>query len=381
MAALLAAWPAVVPAQQVPPLVVAGRVQKVRGADTTGVRGVRVILHRIGMSAQGPVDSVASDAAGGYRFRVTLPDTQSLYVVSVRYAGIGYFGEPVRGRAGTTGPATLTVYDTATAGPPLHTALRHLIVGPADEGGGRRLLDIIRVENPDDRTRVAADSLAPIWWTQLPEAIENPQVGEGEVAPAAARFTGDTVFVAAPFPPGGKQIVLTYDLPAGERRVALPVAAPTAEVEILVEGADASPGDGLVEQEGMTLEGRQFRRFTASNVAAGTVLAIRLGGSGGFPVRTMAIVLVALGMAGGLVLALRPRRGTAPAVPAAAVPPPHGPVAAADDADALLGRLVALDERYAEREASTPPAEWAGYQATRADLKARLARRVAPPPA
>ena len=381
MAAVLAAWPAFAPAQQIPPLVLAGRVQKVRGTDTSGVRGARVVLHRIGMSAQGPVDSSAADAAGRYRFRVAEPDTLSLYVISVQHAGIGYFGEPVPGRAGTAPAATLTVYDTATAGPPLRTALRHLVVGPPGEDGGRRLLDIIRVDNPGDRTRVAADSLAPLWWALLPEGVREAQVGEGEISPDAARFAGDTVYVAAPFPPGSKQIVLTYELPSGERRIALPVAQATAEVEILVEGAAATPGDGLAEQEGLSLEGRQFRRFTARDVAPGTVLAVRLGGgSSRFPVRTLTIALAALGLAGGLVLALRPRRGT---TPTAASPPVTAARAAApgDDADALLGRLVALDEKYADRESVTPPAEWAAYQSTRADLKARLALRVAPPSA
>jgi hypothetical protein len=91
-------------------------------------------------------------------------------------------------------------------------------------------------------------------------------------------------------------------------------------------------------------------------------------------VRALAIALAGLGLLGGLVLALRQRRGTAAGAPsAAAVGAPE------EDADALLRRIVALDEKFADRETATPPAEWAAYQSTRADLKARLARRVAPP--
>jgi hypothetical protein len=336
----------------VPPLVLAGRVQKVHAADTTGIAGARVVLHRIGMREQGPVDSVAADAAGRFRFRLATPDTLSLYVVSVRHAGIGYFGEPVRGRVGATPAVTL------------------------DSAGVRRLLDIVQVMNPDAATRVAADSLEPLWWMLIPSGVRDPQVGEGEVSPDAARFAGDTVFVTAPFPPGSKQIVLSYQLPAGARRIALPVSAPTDDIEILVDDSTAVGGTGLQEEQALAIEGRNFRRFVARDVAAGTVVEVRLGGRSRLPVRTIAIVLAALGLAGGIVIALRPRPGAVQAGPGVL-----GAAVTTDDADALLGRLVALDEKYADRDATAPPEEWAAYQATRADLKARLARRVAPPSA
>ncbi len=364
-------------AQAVPPLVVAGRVQQVRGADTTGVAGVRVVLHRIGMQQQGAVDSVAADAAGRFRFRVAAPDTMSLYVVSVRYAGIGYFGTPVRGRSGTNEGADLAVYDTATTGRPLETALRHLVVGPPEQGGVRRLLDIVQVVNPDPATRVAADSLAPVYWTVIPADVRDPQVGEGEVGPDAVRFSGDTAYVTAPFPPGSKQIVLSYELPADVRRIVLPVSAPTADVEILVDDSGAVAGEGVAEEPALAIEGRSFRRFVVRNAAAGSVVEVRLGRRAWFPVREVAIGLAALGLLAGMVLALRRRPGSGPA---AAVPARDAaPADAGDDRDALLGRLVALDDRYADRQADTPPAEWAEYQATRAELKARLARTVARP--
>jgi len=351
------------------PLDISGRVQKVRADDTTGVRGVFVVLHRLGMREQGPMDSMATDARGRFRFHIAAPDSQTLYVVSTRYAGIGYFGEPVRGRDRAPVDAALTVYDTATSGTPFETTLRHLVVGPPGPGGARRLLDIVQVVNPDPATRIAADSLAPLWSTRIPTGVLDPQVGEGEVGPDAARFSGDTVFISAPFPPGAKQIVLTYGLPAGARSVRLPVAQATGDVEILVDDSTAVAGGDLHEEPPLALEGRNFRRFVARDVEAGAVLEVGFGGRSRFPVRTVAIMLAAVGLVGGLAMALRPR----PGVPASAAAPVH------EDANALLGRLVALDERYADRQAHTPPAEWAEYQATRADLKARLARRVAPP--
>jgi hypothetical protein len=345
-------------------------VLKARGADTTGVAGVRVVLHRIGMQEQGPLDSAAADAAGRFRFRVAMPDTLSLYVLSVRYAGIGYFGVPVRGRSGTNPESPLVVYDTASAGSPLRTALRHLVVGPPEPDGSRRLLDIVQVVNADDATRVATDSLAPLWWTRIPAGVADPQVGEGEIGPDAVRFSGDTAFVAAPFPPGAKQVVFSYDLPRGVRRVTLPVVAPTANVEILVDDSGAVAGEGVTEERALAIEGRSFRRFVVRDAAAGMVVEVRLGSRVRFPAREVAIGLAALGLVAGMVLALRRRPGT-PARPRAGAP-------IEETADALLRRIVALDERYADREADTSPDDWARYKATRAALKAQLARRVAP---
>jgi hypothetical protein len=200
------------------------------------------------------------------------------------------------------------------------------------------------------------------------------------VGPDAVRFAGDTVFVTAPFPPGGKQVVFSYDLPRDVRQVRLPIVAPTADVEILVDDSGAVAGAGVAEEPALAIEGRSFRRFVARDAAAGAVVEVRLGRRAWFPAREVAIGLAALGLAAGMVLALRRRPGASspPATASARAPAVTAPSGAAT-ADALLGRLVALDERYADREAETPPAEWAEYQATRAALKARLAQQVAPP--
>jgi hypothetical protein len=359
---LLAPWP--LAAQQ--SLVLAGRVVRVRGADSSALRGVRVVLHRIGMRAQGPLDSVPADAAGRFRFRIAAPDTQSLYVVSVGYAGIGYFSEPVPGRNQDTPAITLAVFDTATTGRPLALTLRHVVVGRGPNGE-RRVLDIAQVVNPDAATRIVRDSTTPLWWMRLAHGALAPQVGEGDVSPDAVRFHGDSVLVTAPFQPGTKQIVVLYDLAANASEIAVPVDALTGEVELLLEDSASVAGAGLREAEPLTIESRRFRRFTAAGVQPGTVLNVAFGRTRTrVPRTTLAVLLACATLAVGAVIALRVRSAAqAPEV---------------EDADLVLGRIVALDERYAGRESQTPPAEWAEYQRARADLKARLARRVAPGP-
>lgn len=360
---LLAASPFRSPSAQSPqPLQLAGRVVRVRGADSTALRGAWVVAHQVSLSRQGPIDSARSDGAGRFRFRVARPDSSSVYVVSTRHDGIGYFAEPVGWDMGDrAAPIVLAVYDTSRAGPPLALAMRHVVVAAPPAGGGmRRVIDIFQVENPGTTTRVAPDSLHPLWWARLPRGALLPESGEGDVSPTTVRFAGDSILVAAPFPPGAKQIVVTYVLPDDIRELDVPVDAPTRQLDVLVEDSNAVAGGALAERPPVVIERRRFRRFNAEAVAAGSRAGVRFGANR-TPVASawwIAVLVAGLGMAGGL--ALLTRRST---------PPPS--------ADALLGRLVALDERYSGREQETPPAEWAGYLERRAVLKQELARRVA----
>src|SRR5215470_1271625 len=94
-----------------------GRVVRTVGADSVAVAHARVLLHRIGRSAQGPIDSVTTDAAGRFRFRFT-PDTSAVFLASSRFQGIEYFSPAVR-QASATPDTTLriVVSDTSSAAP------------------------------------------------------------------------------------------------------------------------------------------------------------------------------------------------------------------------------------------------------------------------
>ncbi len=337
------------------------------GADTAALAGRTVIAHRLSAQAQGAVDSVRSDAAGRFRFRIADPESATVYVVSTRYAGIGYFSEPFTREARDGADAiALAVFDTASTGAPLAVAIRHIVVPQADSAGWRRVLDLIQLHNPDVTTRVGADSAAPVWRGRVPDGVVQPEVGEGEIPASAVRFEGDRVLLLAAVPPGPKQLVLTYRLAPGARQLRVPVDQPTARFEVLLEDRDATATSELAADEPLTLEGRRFTHFTASGLAAGASPTIRFARprSGGVPVAII-VVATAAALAAGAVIQWR-RRGAALA-----------PADAAASADALLAAIVALDERYGGREAQVGPAAWAEYQHRRRDLKAKLAARLA----
>lgn len=355
---------------QAPSLTLAGHVERVRGTDTLPVAGQRVVAHRVGGPHEGPLDSVRSDARGQFSFRVARPDTGVMYVVSTLYQGIGYFSAPfaTTSRAGAD-TIRLQVFDTSSTGSPLDVAVRHLVISAADKDGSRDVLDIIQVGNPGTTTRVARPG-APTWGMVLPHGIENFRVGEGDVPPDAVRQKGDSLLVAAPFPPGIKQVVAIYVVPQGLAALRVPVDQ-TARLEILMEDSLANAsGAALAAGTPLEMQGRTFRHFSSTQVVRGATALITFGPPGGGRNLTwLAIALAALLLGSGAFLAVRRRGGPAPAPAAAA--------GTARDQDALLRQIVALDERYASRRAETPPAEWAAYQAKRTALKAEIAGRVA----
>ncbi len=285
------------------PLILAGRLVLVRGADTLPVPDAWVVAHRVGPARQGAIDSLRSDAQGRFRFTVPRPESLTVYLVSSRYAGLGYFSEPfdARTRAGADS-LTLAVFDTASGGAPLTIAGRHVVVTRPDESGLRRVLDVVDVRNGGATTRVGTDSLAPVWRMRLPDDVNELEVGQSEFAASAIRFESGAVLVAAPFPPGEKQVAVTYVLPADAARFTVPVDQPTAEFSVLAEDSltSVAGGGGLTRADPLVLEGRVFQRFVARNLVAGARPAVSLaGGRAGLdrywwlPIAAVALALVA----------------------------------------------------------------------------------------
>ena len=370
-ALLLAAGAAPLGAQGTGPLVLAGRAVRVAGHDTTALAGAMIVAHRIGAREQGPVDSLRSDAAGRFRFRVARPDTGGMYVVSTLYAGIGYFSEPVpaRERAGAD-TLRLAVYDTSSSGAPLEVGMRHVVVSAPAADGSRDVLDIVQVANPGATTRVSRGGTAPTWRMLLPRGVQSFHLGDSDVPATAVQQVGDTVAMRAPVPPGVKQLVMTYVLPRGAGALRVPIDQPTIRLELLVEdsGATAS-GATLAAANPVQLEGRTFRRFSASRIAAGEAAVVSFGTHGGSRRLAWVVIVLAAGLLGIGGWAAARRRSAAVATAAPAAPAPDG--------DAVLRQIVALDERYASRQADTPPAEWEEYRRKRETLKAELAGRLA----
>ncbi len=358
LSALSALCPAPLHAQSA---LVAGRVVRVTGQDTIGMAGAQVMLHQVGRSRQGPVDSTITGRRGEFRFRFK-PDTSAVYLLSSAHAGIEYFSTPVH-----TVPArpdtglVLVVSDTSSTGP-IRVTSRHVVIGKPRAGDGTRaVLEILVLRNDGPTTRVAADSLRPSWMTPLPKRAFNFQVGQGDVSPEALQFRDASVRLFAPIAPGEKQLLYTYQLPSAPGTVRIPIPDSVGIINVLLEEFDRTVSGGAIERgDSQAIEGRSFRQWSGP-VGAGSVVAIDFPGIGTRWVLPALVAVVALSLGAVAVRTLVSRPASMPS--AAPVP--------------ILDQLARLDARYHGRESEVSTAEWAGYRADRARLKDELARQLA----
>ncbi len=328
------------------------------GEDSVPVRGARVVLHRVGQAAQGPVDSVVTGADGRFRFRLTR-DTTTLQLVSARHHGIEYFSTPLDNRPAAGMEAlTLVVHDTSSRAP-VAVSARHVVIPRAGEDGTREVLDLVLLANAGRETRVAPDSLGASWAGPLPPRSEGLEVGESDVSPDAVSRRGDSAIVSAPIAPGEKQLAFQYHLPAGRQEIEIPVGAEPVGLNLLLEEPGATVNaPGLELTDSQVIEGRAFQRWSG-DLPANTVVRVMLPGtrSDAAPILAAMVAVLALAL---LAAAWRTLPG------ARTVP-----------TDRLVGEIALLDARYQGREPETTSEEWARYLERRGKLKAALEAALA----
>jgi hypothetical protein len=360
-----ALFSSIAPLRAQTPVRAEGHVVRMVGRDSVPEAQARVLLHRVGRAAQGPVDSTTTNKNGEFRFRF-VPDTNAVYLTSTRHQGIEYFSPAVHTNPALPDTALFIVVSDTSSSASVELEARHLVVADPGEDGSRGVLDLIILRNRGDHTRVSSDTSLPSWSAPLPSGTLGFEPGESDVSPNALRRVGNRVELLAPIAPGEKQLVLQYGLPASAHSLDLPFEGPADLVNVLIgdRGARVS-GGGLAPADTEVIQGRTYQRWMGP-VAAGAVLRIRLNQPDLAPGWLLPALVAGFGGAL-IVAATRGLRG--PAVPTEA--------GGSAEADVLLERLAQLDARYAEREAETALAEWERYEAERASLKSQLGALLA----
>lgn len=308
--------------------VASGQSVTLAGAVTLGyahprpLAGATVVLHRVTMLAQGPIDSTRLDARGQYRLRIASVDSTANYLISVLHDGVGYFSTPIRPLHFTLGAGlnvdTLRVYDASTDGPPLSSIKRLVSIAAPKQDGSREVLEIAVLSNPGERTRIAADTLHPVWTGLLPAGALQFSVGQGDFSADAVARHGDTVALYGAVQPGnGRQLAYGYLIPRGASPLMLPVEHPVDNLMLLLEDTAARvTGPGLRALGVRILESRHFAEYQIDHVKAGALVAIDFP-HGAFRIESLvpALAVVAgLVLAGGFWLALRRPRPIGPKV-------------------------------------------------------------------
>jgi hypothetical protein len=239
-----------------------------------------VVLHRVTMVAQGPIDSTRLDVRGRYRLRIASVDSTATYLISVFHDGVGYFSQPIRPThfSGAVGPTvdTLRVYDTQIAGPPLGVQRRLISIAAPKSDGSREVLEVLELANPGEKTRIAADTLHPVWTGALPPGALQFQVGQGDFSSDAVSRHGDTVALFGAVQPGaGRELSYGYLIPRGVSPWMLPVDHPMDLLMLLLEDTSARViGPGLHAQGVRVLESRHFAEYQIEHVKAGALVSI-----------------------------------------------------------------------------------------------------------
>ncbi len=336
-------------------------------SPAAGVAGSRVVLHRVGRIAQGPVDSAVTARGGTFRFRFS-PDSLSLYLVSARHHGIEYFSAAIPTDAAGRQPIEILVSDTSSNVPILASA-RHLVVAGPSEERTREIVDLVTLEPARLETRVSPDSLVPTWTGPLPPGVFDARLGESDFSPEAARIDRDSVFLFGPIAPGEKQLLLHYWIPADRSTLAIPNTA--AQLDLYVEDQRARPtGGGIKAAESADIGGVTFAHWSAGPPdAAGSTIVLSLPASNQ-RARTTILVLVvlmtaALGLGGWILFRRRPTRERV------------AEQAHDGSSSRLIEALAQLDARYEGKHDTVPAEEWNAYLHQRERLKQRVADALA----
>jgi hypothetical protein len=343
---------------------VAGRIVRVVAGDTLPVGGSAVVLHRVSRRAQGPLDTVPSGAGGRFGFRLR-PDSGTTYLVSVRWAGIEYFSAALSPDPLRPDTALVVVVADTSSGAPVRVRQRTLLVGAPDEAGFRAVLDWFALANTSGLTRVAGDTLRPVWAAPLPPGAEGAALADSrlsEFSPDAVLFERDSVSVWAPISPGDRELLLQYRLPPDLTTLRVPLGGGADSLQLFLEEASARVRAGaLTAGPTQTLEQRAFRIWSGRG-AAGSDVEVEFSNPALTPGQAITALVALAALAFAVLAVLLVRRGRA----APSVAPPT-----------LADTIARLDLQYAGREGDVPAEEWRRYQETRARLRAELARALA----
>ncbi len=334
------------------------------------VPGVWVVLHRVGVDAANPIDSMRTRGDGTYAFAYRATgDTNAVYFVSASRGGIAYFTPPTREARVRGGMADLQVFDTTSGPVPITVRGRHVIVTAPDTAQPvRTVIEVYELSNDSSLTRVPGAGQVATFEAPLPAGVTEVIGGQGDISPDAVRADEGRVRVWAPISPGLKQFSFSYVLPLSQTELSVALEQDVPVMEVLVEDPRGSAlGAGLTEVDPVQVDGRPFKRFLAQDLKAPASVTISAPGTQDSGSRTRVLLIVtAVGAAMLLGFGMAIMRRGPDAFARRREPTP----------EALAAEIAALDAAYDQLAAPTEEQK-AEHYLKRAQLKGRLSAVLA----
>jgi len=234
--------------------------------DGRGQGGAEVALHRVTRDTAGVVGRQRSAPDGSFTFGLPArdPDEFQVYFTTVDHLGVRHFGPAVHpGEMPARYEVQLhdTVRVAAGTVSPARVVQRDLIV-MEDQRGGWEVNEIVRLENPLDRTLVG-DAGQAVAEFRVPSAIEDFSVGEPDDDAGDLLRMGERVLLASPLLPGTREVFVRYRIPASPGSITLPLQGSVGTVNLFVRQPSAELSVRGLDPTGIIqAEGERFLRFS-----------------------------------------------------------------------------------------------------------------------
>jgi hypothetical protein len=331
--------------------------------------GATVVLHRVSADASGEIDSVRAEPDGNFRVRLPhVPDHASraeIFFASVQFRGLHYFGPAVTEAYQLDSLYLIQAYDTASVPPggaQLPIGERSIFLERSAEGWTATDLFQLRLEG--EKTLFSRQD-GIVWAYPLAESATDFELGQGDMAPDAVRFSEGRLELYSPLPPGERYVMVRYRIP--DLELVLPLPGQTDRFEVLLrEPAPSAEFHPLSLIETVELEpGNTFRRYAAENLVNTQVRGSLAPEPWSLPAEGFALLMAfVLGAAG--VVGYR-RRQRSPVEPR--------PEAADPTRDQIILAVAALDEAFEGIQEPSPEAR-GEYERERKALLQRLKRHT-----
>ncbi len=215
----------------------------------------------LGVELPGEIISTTLSAADTFTLDVVV-GPEVLHRVSVLYKGVEFVLDefPTGAADESTNPVEIVVFE-GSGDVEISVAALHAVLAPAP---GREMIEVVErwsLSNSSDRARVSSGQDDPTAVLGLLAGATDVQIHDG--APIGSmRKVGDTMYDLRPIPPGGREVVLIYDLPYAstavdfKRELMLPLDVQTltvADENARIESGWATKRDN-VELMGLDVE-------------------------------------------------------------------------------------------------------------------------------
>jgi len=267
--------------------------------------------------------STVTDATGAFRFEGLPTGSDYLYTATVNYAAVDYQSDSLQIMSDNPVVSLqLPVYETTTDASAIKVVLDHLAVQVNKDAQTIQVLNYVKLHNGDDRTLVAQGVNT---MTSHPAALNLPLPKDASnIAPIEGltqenlSLTDGGLADSTPFPPGDREVVLSYDLPysSASYLVERSVLYPTDKLAVLMPiGNVQIDSDQLPDRNETEMGGNKYLVMTGENLAAGTPIQLALSGLpkadrgiGGEVLQPLVVIIAVLALAGALAYwRLRPR--------------------------------------------------------------------------